>query len=150
MNLIVVKGRLVRDPELRQTNSGTAVCTVDLAVDRAYSKENETDFFTVVFWRQTAEFVAQYFTKGREMLVYGEMQSRKYQDKDGNNRVAWEIKADRVEFCGNKSQGDSFDNESPAPKKSANKKTTKKDAPPTALGDDADNENGDGDDGLPF
>lgn len=148
MNLIVVKGRLVRDPELRQTNSGTAVCTVDLAVDRAYSKENETDFFTVVFWRQTAEFVAQYFTKGREMLVYGEMQSRKYQDKDGNNRVAWEIKADRVEFCGNKAQGDSSDND--ASKKSASKKTTKKDTPPTALGDDTDNESGDGDDGLPF
>lgn len=148
MNLIVVKGRLVRDPELRQTNSGTAVCTVDLAVDRAYSKEDETDFFTVVFWRQTAEFVAQYFTKGREMLVYGEMQSRKYQDKDGNNRVAWEIKADRVEFCGNKAQGDSSDND--ASKKSASKKTTKKDTPPTALGDDTDNESGDGDDGLPF
>lgn len=148
MNLIVVKGRLVRDPELRQTNSGTAVCTVDLAVDRTYSKENETDFFTVVFWRQTAEFVAQYFTKGREMLVYGEMQSRKYQDKDGNNRVAWEIKADRVEFCGNKAQGDSSDND--APKKSASKKTTKKDAPPTALGDDTGDDSGDGDDDLPF
>lgn len=98
MNLIVIKGRLVRDPELRQTGNGTSVCTVDLAVDRPYSKEKETDFFTVVFWRQAAEFVAQYFTKGREMLVQGEMQSRKYEDKEGNNRTAWEVKADRVEF----------------------------------------------------
>ena len=149
MNLIVIKGRLVRDPELRQTGNGTSVCTVDLAVDRPYSKEKETDFFTVVFWRQAAEFVAQYFTKGREMLVQGEMQSRKYEDKEGNNRIAWEVKADRVEFCGNKSDGGGSD-EAPAAKKSAsgNKKTAKKDTPPpTALGDD-DGSDDDGD--LPF
>lgn len=149
MNLIVIKGRLVRDPELRQTGNGTAVCTVDLAVDRPYSKEKETDFFTVVFWRQAAEFVAQYFTKGREMLVQGEMQSRKYEDKDGNNRTAWEVKADRVEFCGNKGDGGNGE-DAPAPKKSttAKKSTKKSTPPPTALGEDS----GDGeDDGeLPF
>ncbi len=104
MNSIIIKGRLTKDPEMHSTQSGVAMCTVNVAVDRPYSKEKETDFFTVVFWRQAAEFVAKYFTKGKEILVQGEMQSRKYEDKNGNNRIAWEIKADRVEFCGNKGQ----------------------------------------------
>lgn len=106
MNSIIIKGRLTKDPELRYTQSDTAVCTVNVAVDRPYSKDKETDFFTVVFWRQTAEFVSKYFSKGQEILVQGEMQSRKYEDKEGNNRIAWEIKADRVEFCGSKGQGE--------------------------------------------
>lgn len=143
MNSIVIKGRLTKDPELRNTQSGTAVCTVSVAVDRPYSKEKETDFFTAVFWRQTAEFVSKYFTKGQEILVQGEMQSRKYTDKDGNNRIVWEVKADRVEFCGGKGQGS--DDEAP----SVNKKATKKAPPPTAEndGDDRDEDN-DGD--LPY
>ena len=100
MNCIIIKGRLTSDPELKHTQNDTPVCSVNVAVDRPYSKEKETDFFTVVFWRQAAEFVCKYFSKGQEILVQGEMQSRKYEDKEGNNRVAWEVKADRVEFCG--------------------------------------------------
>lgn len=143
MNSIVIKGRLTKDPELRSTQNGTAVCTVNVAVDRPYSKDKETDFFTVVFWRQTAEFVSKYFTKGQEILVQGEMQSRKYTDKEGNNRIAWEIKADHVEFCGSKSQGG--DDEASNPAKFSNKNTSKKDPTPTAEDDEAD------DDGsLPF
>lgn len=121
MNCIIIKGRLTADPELRHTQSDTAVCTVNVAVDRPYSKDKETDFFSVVFWRQTAEFVSKYFTKGQEILVQGEMQSRHYTDKDDNKRIAWEIKADRVEFCGNKGQN-SEDSEAPAPAKSSGKK----------------------------
>lgn len=145
MNCIIIKGRLTSDPELKHTQNDTPVCSVNVAVDRPYSKEKETDFFTVVFWRQAAEFVCKYFSKGQEILVQGEMQSRKYEDKEGNNRVAWEVKADRVEFCGSKSQN-SDGGDAPAPKKtsSGKKNSTRKDPPPAEDGDD-------GDDGeLPF
>lgn len=103
MNIISIKGRLTRDPELRRTQSDVPVCNITVAVDRAYSKDDkQTDFFDCVFWRGQAEFVSKYFSKGREIIVSGEMQSRKYQDKEGNNRTAWEIKGDRAEFCGSK------------------------------------------------
>lgn len=145
MNSIIIKGRLTKDPELRYTQSDTAVCTVNVAVDRPYSKDKETDFFTVVFWRQTAEFVSKYFAKGQEILVQGEMQSRKYEDKEGNNRVAWEIKADRVEFCGSRGQSD----ESTPTTNKSNGKTTKKAPPPTAESEDDSGEAED-DGELPF
>lgn len=105
MNIITIHGRLVRDPEIRQTQSGVSVTTITVAVDRAYSagSEKQTDFFDCVFWRQGAEFVSKYFKKGKEIIVAGEMQSRKWQDKDGNNRIAWEIQNAHAEFCGGKS-----------------------------------------------
>ena len=145
MNCIIIKGRLTSDPELKHTQNDTPVCSVNVAVDRPYSKEKETDFFTVVFWRQAAEFVCKYFSKGQEILVQGEMQSRKYEDKEGNNRVAWEVKADRVEFCGSKSQNSDGGDASAPKKTSSNKKnSTRKDPPPAEDGDD-------GNDGeLPF
>lgn len=146
MNNIIIKGRLTKDPELRNTQSGTAVCTVNVAVDQPYSKDKETDFFTVVLWRQTAEFVSKYFSKGQEILVQGEMQSRKYEDKEGNNRIAWEIKADRVEFCGSKDQSSESE---PAPATKKGSKSAKKDPPPTA--DESEENSGESDDGeLPF
>lgn len=101
MNCIQIHGRLTRDPELKTTQSGVPVCTITVAVDRSYSKEDkQTDFFDCVFWRQGAEFVSKWFHKGQEICVTGEMQSRKWQDKDGNNRVSWEIGNARAEFCG--------------------------------------------------
>ena len=105
MNFIAIHGRLVRDPETRRTQSGVAVTNITVAVDRAYSAEGEkqTDFFDCVFWRQGAEFVSKYFAKGKEIIVSGEMQSHKWTDKDGNNRISWEIQNARAEFCGNKS-----------------------------------------------
>lgn len=105
MNIIAIKGRLVRDPELRKTPNDISVCTITVAVDRAYSNgsEKQTDFFDCVFWRQGAEFVSKYFSKGKEIIVQGEMQSRKWQDKDGNNRISWEIQNAHAEFCGGKS-----------------------------------------------
>lgn len=142
MNSIKITGRLVADPELKHTQNGTAVCSFNVAVDRIYSKEKETDFFTVVCWRQTAEFVSKYFTKGRKILVEGEMQSRKYTDKEGNNRTAWEIKADRVEFCDSKGQSDGGSDDAPA--KATNKKNDKNAPPPPT----ADEEEEDGE--LPF
>lgn len=106
MNFIAIHGRLVRDPEMRHTQSGVAVTTITVAVDRANSGDGEkqTDFFDCVFWRQGAEFVSKYFTKGKEIIVTGEMQSRKWQDKDGNNRISWEIQNAHAEFCGGKGE----------------------------------------------
>ena len=105
MNIIAIKGRLVRDPEIRQTQSGVSVTNITVAVDRSYSAggEKQTDFFDCVFWRQGAECVNKYFSKGKEIIVHGEMQSRKWQDKDGNTRISWEIQDAHAEFCGGKS-----------------------------------------------
>ena len=105
MNIIAIKGRLVRDPSMKTTPNGVTVCNITVAVDRAYSSggEKQTDFFDCVFWRQGAEFVSKYFSKGKEIIVTGEMQSRKWQDKDGNNRISWEIQNAHAEFCGGKS-----------------------------------------------
>lgn len=104
LNHITIHGRLTQDVELKQTQSGVSVCNFTVAVDRSYSKGEDkiTDFFTVVCWRGLADMVSKYFGKGKEILVSGEMQSRKWQDNDGNNRVSWEILANSVDFCGSK------------------------------------------------
>ena len=90
LNHITIMGRLVKDPELRRTQSGVAVCSFTVAVDRDFQSreaaEKQTDFIDVVAWRQTAEFVSKYFTKGRMIVVDGSLQSRKWQDKTGQNR----------------------------------------------------------------
>lgn len=102
LNHIVIMGRLTRDPELRRTQSGVAVTTITVAVDRDFqsrdSQEKQTDFIDVVAWRQTAEFVSKYFSKGKMIVVEGALQSRKWQDKNGQNRVSWEIQANNVYF----------------------------------------------------
>ena len=110
MNSIIIKGRLTKDPELRHTQSDTAVCTVNVAVDRPYSKDKETDFFTVVFWRQTAEFICKYFAKGRMAVAEGRLQIRDWKDREGNNRRSAEVVADNVYFGDSKrdSGGDSY------------------------------------------
>ena len=104
LNHITIHGRLTADPELKQTQSGVSVCNFIVAVDRSYKngEEKQTDFFTVVCWRGLADMVSKHFAKGKEILVSGEMQSRKWQDNDGNNRVSWEIQANTIDFCGNK------------------------------------------------
>ena len=102
LNHIVIMGRLTRDPELRRTQSGVAVTTISVAVDRDFqsrdAQEKQTDFIDVVAWRQTAEFVSKYFTKGKMIVVEGSLQSRKWQDKNGQNRVSWEVQANNVYF----------------------------------------------------
>lgn len=109
LNRIVVMGRLTRDPELRCTGSGTPVASLTLAVDRDYANKNgerSTDFFDVVAWRETGEFAAKYFTKGRMAVVAGKLQSRKWQDKNGNNRISWEVIADSMYFGDSKKEAD--------------------------------------------
>ena len=102
LNRIVIMGRLTRDPELRRTQNGTAVTSFSIAVDRDFKSrdngEKATDFIDVVAWRQTAEFVCQYFTKGRMAVVEGRLQIRDWKDKDGNNRRSAEVVADNIYF----------------------------------------------------
>ena len=101
LNQIIIMGRLTRDPELRRTQSGTAVCSFSVAVDRDFksqSGEKETDFIDVVAWRSTAEFAAKYFTKGRMAIVEGRLQIRPWTDKEGNSRRSAEVVADNIYF----------------------------------------------------
>lgn len=104
LNQITIHGRLTADPESKQTQSGVSVCNFTVAVDRSISKSEDkiTDFFTVVCWRGLADMVSKHFVKGKEILVTGSMQSRRWQDNDGNNRISWEIQANTIDFCGNK------------------------------------------------
>ena len=111
LNKIFIMGRLTRDPELRHTQTGTAVATFSLAVDRDFKDkstgERATDFINVVAWRQTGEFVSRYFTKGRMAVVEGRLQMRDWTDKDGNKRTAAEVVADNVYFGDSKRDGES-------------------------------------------
>ena len=115
LNHIVLMGRLTRDPELRRTGSGLAVASFSLAVDRDFGNretgERETDFIDIVAWRNTAEFVSKYFTKGRMAVVSGRLQIRNWTDKEGNKRRSAEVVADNVYFGDSRRDGEN----APAP-----------------------------------
>ena len=102
LNHIVIMGRLTRDPELRYTQAQVPVASFTVAVDRDFGGrdggEKQTDFIDCSAWRQTGEFVSKYFRKGSMIVVSGRLQSRKWQDRDGNNRTSWEVSADNVYF----------------------------------------------------
>ena len=127
LNKAILMGRLTRDPELRYTPNGNVpVVTFTLAVDRNYSgngRERQTDFIDIVAWRRQAEFVSQWFTKGMMAIVVGSIQSRRWQDKNGNNRTSIEVVADEIQFGETKKscesnmgyQGGYQDSYSPAP-----------------------------------
>ena len=110
LNHIVIMGRLARDPELRHTQSGVAVASFRLAVDRDFrdktTGERATDWIDVVAWRQTGEFVSRYFSKGRMAVVEGRLQMRDWTDKDGNKRTSAEVVADNVYFGDSKRDGE--------------------------------------------
>lgn len=116
LNHITIMGRITRDIELRRTNSGVAVASFTVAVDRDFtdkqSGEKETDFIDCVAWRQTGEFVSKYFGKGRMIVVDGRLQIRSYTDKDGNKRRAAEVVADHCYFGDSKNSNN--DNAYPA------------------------------------
>ncbi len=120
LNKIVLMGRLTRDPELKHTQSNTSVTSFPLAVDRSFPRQGEerqTDFIDVVAWRSTAEFVTRYFRKGQLVAVSGRLQTRKWQDNQGNNRTAYEVVADEVFFAESRrdsSGGDSFQPSGPS------------------------------------
>lgn len=101
INKVILMGRLTADPELRQTASGIASCRFTVAVDRAYKPkdgEKQTDFISVVAWRQTAEFVSRYFSKGRMIIVEGSLRNNNYTDQNGVKHYSMDVQADNVTF----------------------------------------------------
>lgn len=106
LNVVVIIGRIVKDPELKTTNSGKSVCSFRIANDSGYkdaSGQSQTNWLDVTAWGKTAEFVCKYFPKGALISIDGRLQSRSYQDKNGNNRTAIEIVANNVNFAAPKS-----------------------------------------------
>lgn len=106
-NLVVLTGRLTADPELKTTQSGIPVTTFSIAVNRNYraGEEQQTDFINIVAWRQRAEFITKYFKKGNLIGIEGSIQTRKYQDKNGNNRTAFEVVVNNAQFVESKRDG---------------------------------------------
>ena len=111
-NLVVLTGRLTSDAELKVTPSGVSVTSFTIAVDRKgkSGEDKQTDFINIVAWRQTAEFVTKYFQKGSMIGIEGSIQTRKYTDKDGNNRTAFEVVASNVQFMESKKTDSGADN----------------------------------------
>lgn len=109
LNRLILMGRLVADPELRETPSGVSVVSFCIAVDRNYQSketgERQTDFLNCVAWRQTGEFISRYFQKGRMIAVEGSLQSRRYEDKTGAKRTAYEVVVDQAYFADSKPTG---------------------------------------------
>ena len=102
MNNVSLIGRLTAEPEIKKTQSGLAVTRFCIAVDRQFVKQGEekqTDFINIIAWRQTAEFICKYFTKGQRIALTGRIVTGSYTDKDGNKRYTFEVQADNVEFC---------------------------------------------------
>ena len=112
LNNITIMGRLCADPELRQTQSGIPVCSCRIAVQRNYLADGkrETDFFDVVAWRGTAEFIHGYFAKGRMIALDGRLETRAWTDREGKKRVSVEIVADNAYFAGSKPQAEAGKN----------------------------------------
>lgn len=118
LNVVAIMGRLVADPQLRQTANGHSVATFCVACDRGRRDANgqtQADFIDVTAWNQTAEFVCRYFVKGSLIAVDGRLQTRNYQDRNGNNRKAVEVVANNVNFTGPKSQNPAAGQAAPQP-----------------------------------
>ena len=108
LNVVALLGRLTADPELRTTQSGLSVCRFRVAVDRNITNADgsrQADFIDCVAWRQTAEFVSRYFSKGKMIGIAGSIQTRNYEDRNGNKRTAVEVLANNVSFAGDKDKG---------------------------------------------
>lgn len=104
LNVVVLMGRLTKEPELRTTNNGVSVTSFTVAVNRNYSKENQTDFINCVAWRNNAEFITKYFNKGQMIAIKGELHQRTFTDKDGNKRTAYDVVVESASFCGNREE----------------------------------------------
>lgn len=102
INHMILQGRLTKDPELRQTNSGVSVCSFTVAWSEKYREKETKLFLPCKAWRGTAEMVSKYFSKGREIAIEGKLSTREWEDKDGNRRTSIEMSVDSVHFCGPK------------------------------------------------
>lgn len=110
-NLVVLTGRLTSDPELKVTPNGVPVTSFSIAVNRNYraGEEQQTDFINIVAWRQRAEFITSYFKKGSMIGIEGSIQTRRYQDSNGNNRTAFEVVVNNAQFVEGKKDNDTQD-----------------------------------------
>ena len=150
INRVVLMGRLVSDPELKTTQSGTNVTTFRIAVDRNYVKageERQADFFDIVAWRYTADFVCKHFRKGSLIAIDGQLQSRTYQAKDGTNRYVVEVIADNASFTGERRDNSGYQAGGYAP---APTPAFAEQSPSFVSGPSSDFEEMPGDDDLPF
>ncbi len=154
LNVVVLTGRLVADPELRHTPSDIAVTSFTIAVNRRFARpgeERQTDFIDVVAWRNTAEFICKYFQKGQLIAIEGSIQTGSYQDKDGNKRKTFEIIARDAQFAESKKDSlseASFDGSGTASK--AENQVDKQDLESYSNGSDSDFQTIESDDDLPF
>lgn len=110
-NSVILLGRLTATPELKTTTNGISVTSFTVAVDRSFKNgdERQTDFINCVAWRSTADFISKFFTKGKQIGIEGSLQSRKYQDKNGDNRTAFEVVVDKAHFIGSKNENKADD-----------------------------------------
>lgn len=149
LNVVVLTGRLVADPELKHTASDLPVSSFTIAVNRRFSRngeERQTDFIDIVAWRSNAEFVCKYFKKGQLIAVEGSIQTRTYQDKDGNKRKAFEVVANNVQFAESKRESETTEFDQSY--SSSTGKIT--DVSVYSSGEDGDFETLDSDNDLPF
>ncbi len=113
MNNVSLIGRLTADPELRHTQSDLAMTRFSIAVDRSYTKPGEdrqTDFINLIAWRQTAEFICKYFTKGQRIGITGEIRTGSYTDKNGNKRTSFDVVVNNAYFCESRNSSGSYGN----------------------------------------
>ncbi len=146
INNVVLMGRLVATPELRSTGTGISVTSFTVAVDRSYvrtGEQRQADFIDCVAWRQSAEFITKYFQKGSMIALTGSIQTRNYEDKNGNKRKAVEVVVDNVSFCGSKAETGTADSYSAPAAPVAP-------APSFTAGNESDFEEISEDDDLPF
>ena len=144
INNVVLMGRLVATPELRNTQNGIAVTSFTLAVERSFARAGEqrqADFINCVAWRNSAEFISRYFQKGSMLAITGSLQTRNYEDKNGNKRTATEVVVDQASFCGSKAETGTSGYSAPSAMPAA---------PSFATGSEGDFEEIAGDDDLPF
>ena len=106
MNRIIISGNLTREPDFNETSSGKSVARMGIAVNRQFSKDNAVDFFNLTAWNKTAEICARYLHKGSKVIVEDRLQTNQYTDKDGNNRISYDILIDNIEFIGGKKDAD--------------------------------------------
>lgn len=151
INKAILMGRLTRDPELRHTGTGTPVCSFSIAIDNGYGENRQTDFINCVAWNKTAEFVSNYFTKGKMIIVIGRISTRSWEGQDGKRNYATEVVASEVSFGESKRNQEgsgSYSGSYSAPSQPAQAQT----APqmPQGLADDDFSPLLDTDDDLPF
>lgn len=150
INKAILMGRLTRDPELRHTGTGKPVCSFSIAIDSGYGENRQTDFINCVAWNKTAEFVSQYFNKGKMIIVIGRISTRTWEGQDGKKNYVTEVIANEVSFGESKKSQDSY-NDTPSSYQNGYQPQAQPSAPPMpTLNDDDFSPLSDTDDDLPF